>query len=110
MRRRPRRPSLKQPEPIEGVIDRAGENRFARNRPPVSARVWAAAMGARIADRARPVYLENGVLTVRVATSVWANELSLLQASLIARLRNEGVEVKELRFRVGPIDPPARPP
>jgi predicted nucleic acid-binding Zn ribbon protein len=98
------------PETIEGVIDRAGEDRFALKRAPIAARVWAAAVGARIADRAKPVILERGVLTVRVATSVWANELSLLQESLIARLRNAGVEVKELRFRVGEIEPPARPP
>jgi predicted nucleic acid-binding Zn ribbon protein len=98
------------PESIEGVIDRSGEDRFALKRAPISLRVWTAAVGARIADRARPVSLERGVLIVKVATSVWANELSLLQESLIARLRNAGVEVKELRFRVGEIEPPARPP
>jgi predicted nucleic acid-binding Zn ribbon protein len=98
------------PESIEGVIDRAGEDRFALKRTPIAARVWTAAVGARIADRAKPMTLERGVLTVKFATSVWANELSLLQESLVARLRNAGVEVKELRYRVGEIEPPARPP
>jgi len=41
---------------------------------------------------------------------VWANELSLLSDELIARLRARGVEVKELRFRVGPLQPTAPAP
>lgn len=105
-----RRSSLKSPESLEGVLGRAGEHRFALHRPPIATRIWTMAMGVRVAERAKPISLENGVLTVRVATSVWANELSFLQASLIERLRDQGVAVNELRFRVGPIEPPARPP
>src|SRR5690242_18931769 len=101
MSRRPRRPKMRMPETLEGVIDRAGENRFAPRRPPIALAVWVAAVGLRVAERARPVDLQNGVLTVRVATSVWANELSLLQSSIIERLHAEGVELRELRFRVG---------
>ena len=101
---------LRVPESIEGVIERAGEDRFAKRRAPISPQVWSQAVGGRIADRAKPVDLVAGILFVRVATSVWANELSLLAPSLIARLRNAGVEVKEMRFRVGAIEPPARPP
>jgi len=110
MSRARRRPALRAPEALDAVLERAGEDRFAWRRPPIADRVWTAAMGPRIAERARPVLLERGVLTMRVATSVWASELSLLAPSLIARLRNEGVAVTELRFRVGSIDPPARPP
>ncbi len=98
------------PESLDGVIQRAGEDRFALHRDPVSLRVWIEAVGARIADRARPITLERGVLTIRAATSVWASELSLLGDTLLARLRAGGVPVRELRFRVGPIEPPARPP
>jgi len=110
MSRARRRRSLYAPEGLDAVLERAGEDRFAWRRPPVADRVWTAAMGPRIAERSRPIALERGVLTVRVATSVWASELSLLAPSLIARLRDEGLRVNELRFRVGPIDPPARPP
>jgi predicted nucleic acid-binding Zn ribbon protein len=105
-----RRSSMKSPESLEGVLGRAGEHRFAIHRPPIATRIWTLAMGVRVAERAKPISLENGVLTVRVATSVWANELSFLQASLLERLRDQGVAVNELRFRVGPIDAPARPP
>lgn len=110
MNRRRRRPVLRVPESIEGVIDRAGEDRFARRRSPIRPQVWSQAVGGRIADRAKPVDLVGGVLLVRVATSVWAHELSLLAPSLISRLRDAGVDVVEMRFRVGEIEPPARPP
>jgi hypothetical protein len=107
-----RRPRMPMPETLEGVLERAGEDRFARAsfRPPVSERVWREAVGLRIAERARPVLLERGVLTLRVATSVWANELSMLQTTILERLVALRVAVVELRFRVGPIDPPERPP
>jgi len=101
---------LKAPETLEAVIERAGEDRFARNRPPVGERIWRDAVGLRIAERARPLSLERGVLTLRVATSVWANELSLLAPTILERLQAARVPVTELRFRVGPIDPPQRPP
>jgi hypothetical protein len=107
---RKRRAKLAVPEPLDGVLTRAGENRFARKRPPLPERLWADAVGHRIAERARPIGLEHGILTVRAATSVWANELSLLSDELLARLRARGVEVKELRFRVGPLQPTAPAP
>jgi hypothetical protein len=105
-----RRKRLDAPAPLEDVLDHAGENRFAPYKPPVARRVWRAAVGGRIADRAEPVLLERGVLVVKVATSVWANELSMLSNVIVSRLRDAGVEVMDLRFRVGPVEPPQRPP
>ncbi|WP_394821044.1 DciA family protein [Pendulispora albinea] len=110
MNRRRKRPILRVPEGIDTVLERAGDSRFARNPVPIPIQTWKRAVGYRIADRAKPVSLERGVLTVRVSTSVWASELSMLTASVISRLRDAGVEVSELRFRVAPIDPPQRPP
>jgi hypothetical protein len=107
---RKRRAKLALPEPLDGVLTRAGESRFARRRAPLPERLWTDAVGHRIAERARPIGLEHSILTVRAATSVWANELSLLSDELILRLRARGVEVKELRFRVGPLQPTAPPP
>jgi hypothetical protein len=108
--RRRRRPRLSAPEPLEGVIARAGEDRFAPTRTAVSDRIWTLCVGARIAERARPISLEGSTLTVRAATSVWASELSLLETAILERLRASGIEVTRLRFRVGPVEPPARPP
>ncbi len=103
MKRRKRR-RLDAPEPLDEVLERAGENRFAKKQLPIPLAKWRAAVGPRIADRARPIALERGVLIVKVATSVWANELSMLSAQLIVKLAEAGFEIKSLRFRVGPLD------
>ena len=99
-RRRDVRDPLAAPESLQAILQRAGENRFARNRPPIELGLWRDAVGARIADRARPVSLDDGVLLLQVASSVWAHELSLLSTTLRERLLERGVEVRELRFRV----------
>jgi hypothetical protein len=95
---------------LESLIERAGENRFAPRQPPIPERVWREIVGLRIADRARPVSLERGVLLLRAASSTWANELSLLAPSIIERLRERRFDVVEIRFRVGAVEPPPRPP
>lgn len=105
-----RRRRLDAPEALELILERAGENRFARKQLPIPLAHWRAAVGPRIADRARPIALERGVLVVKVVTSVWANELSMLAPQIIKKLAESapngapGIEVKSLRFRVGPLD------
>jgi hypothetical protein len=108
---RPRsRKTLARPESLEGILDRAGENRFAQVRPPVAPGVWKQAVGARIAEKAQPVSLSAGVLLLRVPSSVWAHELSMLAGELCARLQERGVDARELRFRVGSLPGVDRPP
>jgi hypothetical protein len=109
MARRPR-PPPSAPEPLRAILDRAGENRFARAREAIPAALWREAVGARIAERARPLSLEDGTLVLRVPTSVWANELSLLADEVFARLKERGVIARELRFRVGAVPAVERPP
>jgi hypothetical protein len=109
MKRR-RRESLPAPESLEVILERAGESRFARVRPAIPAKVWREAVGARIAERARPLSLWGGVLVLRVPSSVWAHELSLLADDVCARLRDRGIEARELRFRVGAMPAVDRPP
>lgn len=98
------------PESLEAILLRAGENRFARLRPPIALRVWREAVGARIAEKAKPVSLSGGVLLLRVSTSVWAHELSLLADEVSTRLRARGVDVHQLRFQVGSLPAVERPP
>jgi hypothetical protein len=98
------RPKLRVPEPLDLTIDRAGGPAAPWAKPAVRESIWRDAVGRKIADRARPVELARGTLLIRVATSVWANELSLLSEQLIQRLRERGVQVRTLRFRVGPIE------
>ena len=108
--KRRRRKSLDVPEPMGDLLDRAGEDRFARRRSPIPMREWKLVVGPRISDRAHPVSLERGVLLIKVTTSVWAYELQMLAPELVARLRVRGHGVDQLRFRVGPLDMPERPP
>lgn len=103
-KKRKLRRRLAAPEPLDELLERAGENRFAKKQLPIPLATWRAAVGPRIADRARPIALERGVLVVKVVTSVWANELSMLATPLIGKLVERGFEVKSLRFRVGPLD------
>lgn len=101
MRKKRRRPTLDEPEALDAILDRAGESRFARVRPPFELPLWRDAVGARIADRAQPISLVDGVLLLRVASSVWSHELSMLSEELCTRLRARGIAVTRLRFRVG---------
>ena len=77
---------------------------------PIAFRDWEATVGTRIASRARPIKLERGVLLVRTASSTWAQELALLSDAIITALRGRGVAADSLRFRVGQVDAPDRPP
>jgi predicted nucleic acid-binding Zn ribbon protein len=104
------RPRLARPEPLAAILNRAGENRFSRQREVIPSLLWRDAVGARIAERAHPLSLEDDVLWLRVPSSVWANELSLLSDEVRARLKERGVVVRELRFRVGAVPVVERPP
>ena len=103
-----RRPKLDSPENIGMVLDRSGEDRFASKRAPIPEHTWRRLVGGRIADRAKPISLENGILLVKVATSAWAHELSLMKNELLARLGAHGAA--DIRFRVGAVEATQRPP
>ncbi len=81
--------------------------RAARSGEPgrIDAGLWRSVVGPRIGDRTAPGRVERGTLLVRVASAVWAQELSLLSDDIVARLRAAGLEVDALRFRVEKIDP-----
>ena len=113
MARRPqRRPVLASPEPMRGVVRRAGPGGGAvgvSGRPNIPKEDWEAAVGPRIAERAEPVELDRGTLIVRAATSVWASELTLLSVAILERLRARGLDVSAMRCRVGTVEARAQP-
>jgi predicted nucleic acid-binding Zn ribbon protein len=63
---------------------------------------WAAAVGDQLAAVATPVAEREGTLTIECADAVWAQELDLMQETLLQRLRDEvGDQAPQaLRFRV----------
>jgi predicted nucleic acid-binding Zn ribbon protein len=48
--------------------------------------IWAEVAGESIAAAAQPVSERDGVLVVRCESSVWAEQLDLMQTDLLARL------------------------
>jgi predicted nucleic acid-binding Zn ribbon protein len=63
---------------------------------------WSGALGERLAAAAQPVSERDGTVTVECIDGVWAQELDLMQATLLERLEGElGERAPEaLRFRV----------
>jgi len=63
---------------------------------------WPEAVGERIAAAARPVSERSGEAVVACVDSVWAQELDLMQAELLERLRPRLGEAtpRALQFRV----------
>lgn len=112
--RRKKRKRLAEPLALGTVLDVAGEHKRSPYPPPIDLVVWARLAGAAIARRSEPYTLRDGVLTVQVTSSAWAQELSFLHDSLLAKLSAAGFAVRQLRFRVGPMPgkepPPPRPP
>jgi predicted nucleic acid-binding Zn ribbon protein len=81
---------------------RAALERAAPRTPLAAAQTaWAEAVGERIADAARPVSERDGTLTIECTDPVWAQELDLMQADLLERLRGRIGEAapRALRFR-----------
>lgn len=101
----PRRPQG--PTPIASLI---GQSEIGRPTDRVDRDTWTRAVGERIAARTQPERIKDGVLLVRVASPVWAQELSLLSTTIIERLRASGVAAASLRFYTSKIDEAASSP
>jgi predicted nucleic acid-binding Zn ribbon protein len=63
---------------------------------------WSVAVGEKLAAVAQPAAERGGTVTVECADAVWAQELDLMQETLLERLREKlGDQAPEaLRFRV----------
>jgi hypothetical protein len=109
LRKGKRRPSLAAPIALETVLAKSGEQRFSAVKLAVPHRIWKDAVGPKIAARAFPSELSRGLLTVRVASSSWASELSFLSEAILERLRACGLHVQKMRFQVGEVTHFERP-
>jgi predicted nucleic acid-binding Zn ribbon protein len=61
---------------------------------------WSGAVGERIAAVASPVSERAGTLTIECTDPVWAQELDLMQAQLLERLREELGELTPTALKV----------
>ena len=66
---------------------------------------WAKSVPSRIVRNARPVFLKNGLLTVHVTSSVWAQELHYMRQDLLKRIQSAAPKgkIKDIRFKVGKL-------
>ena len=67
---------------------------------------WEEIVGAEIARRSRPECIRGKSLFVRVADSMWAQELSFQKAVILHRLKKyvaDGQQVEDIRFCVGEL-------
>lgn len=90
------------PRPAAGAFKAA--LRQVAPRTPLAAiqAAWTTAVGEQLAAMAVPVAERDGTLTIECADAVWAQELDLMQETLLERLRQEVGEQapRALRFRV----------
>ncbi len=83
------------PRQASAAIRAARERAAPRTGLAAVQAAWAGVVGEQLAAIAEPVSERAGTLTVEVADTVWAQELDLMQAQLLERLRE----------RVGGPDP-----
>ena len=69
------------------------------------AQKWNIIIGETLSKICYPSFYKNGILTLTVADSVWANEISMNRLNIFKNIKKEtDVIVSELRTRVGEIE------
>jgi hypothetical protein len=69
--------------------------------------LWAEIVGNPLAGKTRPALISNKSLLVSTAGPAWSHQLSMLKVQLLQKLRNNGFEIRELRFtQLAEPDPP----
>ena len=67
---------------------------------------WADLVGPTISQNARPAAIKGKLLLVHVSSAPWMQELHYLKGELMEKLNSAlgKNSVKEIRFKVGPLD------
>jgi hypothetical protein len=101
------------PSPLGDVLEqyfsRCGmKRRLAEQRVLNS---WEKIVGKGVAEQTRPLRIQNGVLQVRVANSVWMQQLQFMKGLILQKARGEtGLEgLEEVRFFLGDLAGEADP-
>lgn len=69
------------------------------------AQKWNIIIGDTLSKICYPSFYKNGILTLTVADSVWANEISMNRLNIFKNIKKEtDIIVSELRTRVGEIE------
>jgi len=102
-----KRPKMKRPVQVAALLETvfAGKPAQKRIREAKAWQFWEEAVGAHIASKATPVAFRDGTLTVRVSSSAWMQQLSLMKRDIIGQL-NDAIGyplVIDLFFRQGTV-------
>ena len=102
-----KRPRMKRPAQIATLLETvfAGKPAQKRLREAKAWQFWEEAVGAHIASKATPVAFRDGTLTVRVSSSAWMQQLSLMKREIVGQL-NAAIGyslVNDLFFRQGTV-------
>jgi predicted nucleic acid-binding Zn ribbon protein len=90
-------------EVIVGVIKRVGLDARVWEQSILDA--WVELVGEAVARRARPGYIQNGVLTVFVSNAAWMNELVRFgKKALLEKLQSRfgAARIRDIRFAPDP--------
>jgi hypothetical protein len=98
----------REPVSLGSIVDSLFRPPATFRRHTIDDASWRKAVGANNVRRAVPIRLQDGVLLVRVASSSWAQQLSMLKSLVAERLAANGYEVRDIRFSVGVVQPPRR--
>ncbi len=98
MKRRP------EPRPAATAIAALADRLAPLTTLAVVQRAWPEVVGPAIAAQAHPTSERGGVLTVTCASAVWAQELDLMAADVVARINAAvpGAHVRSLRCSSAP--------
>jgi predicted nucleic acid-binding Zn ribbon protein len=76
-----------EPHPLASALDAVRAEVAPRTLLAAVQESWPQAVGATVAAQAEPVAERDGVVTVACRSATWAQELDLMQAELLPRLR-----------------------
>src|SRR5512140_3279929 len=89
--------------PIASLLEETRARAASNSGQFIDGESWRRILGDRIAQHSQPKSCRGRGLTVAVASSVWAQELSLLTPDIIRRLQAARYTVSELRWHVQPL-------
>jgi hypothetical protein len=106
-----RRKSLTRLQRIDEILARALRKRHVpfQLEDRQLRQAWEKAVGPQIASQSRPEHLRREILLVKVANSVWMQQLHFLKEEIIGKVNNVlgKTSVKDIRFVIGQL--PASP-
>ena len=107
MKRKPSRNRREGPTRIGDLVQKTAPGKAAAQ-IIVSRTVWQEVAGVGFARRTHPTRFDRGTLWVEVASAGWAQELALVEKTILERLRLRGVVVERLRYNVTDVARPER--